>query len=302
LRIELGEIESALLAVAGVSASVVVAREDAPGQKRLVAYVAGSAVPTVAELREALKAKLPDYMVPSAFVTLDALPLTPNGKVDRKALPAPGATVAPSYLAPRTGAEEVLASIWSDVLGIEAIGRNDHFFEIGGHSLLATQVVSRIRATFGVDLALKTLFEAATVAELTQAIAAAQASGETAAPPLVAETRPDTLPLSFAQQRLWFLDQLEPGSAAYNIPAALRIRGRLDVEALRRTIETMVERHEALRTTFVSDGGEPLQEIHAPTAWALPCVDLDAGADLQARVQAEAAQPFNLATGPLLRT
>src|SRR5439155_24785674 len=142
LRIELGEIESALLAVAGVSASVVVAREDAPGQKRLVAYVAGSAVPTVAELREALRAKLPEYMVPSAFVMLEALPLTPNGKVDRKALPAPEAGAARTYVAPRAGAEELLASIWSGVLGVDVIGREDHFFEIGGHSLLATQVVS----------------------------------------------------------------------------------------------------------------------------------------------------------------
>src|SRR5438094_243735 len=216
LRIELGEIESALLAVAGVSASVVVAREDAPGQKRLVAYVAGTAVPTVAELREALKAKLPDYMVPSAFVLLEALPLTPNGKVDRKALPAPGATVAPSYIAPRTGAEELLASIWSDVLGIETIGREDHFFEIGGHSLLATQVVSRIRATFGVELALKTMFEAPTLAALAQALAGAQASGETAAPPLLAQPRPEILPLSFAQPRLWVLDHLGPDCAAYN--------------------------------------------------------------------------------------
>src|SRR5206468_8409854 len=155
------------------------------------------------------------------------------------ALPAPDAQqqLGQSYVAPRTGAEEVLASIWSDVLGIEAIGRNDHFFEIGGHSLLATQVVSRIRAAFGVEMALKTLFESPTLADLAQAIAAAQASGETAAPPLVAEPRPDALPLSFAQQRLWFLDQLEPGSAAYNTLLALRMVGRLDVEALRRTIE-----------------------------------------------------------------
>ena len=162
-------------------------------------------------------------------------------------------------------------------------------------------MVSRIRSAFGVELALKTLFEAATLAELAQAIAAAQADGEAPVPPLTAELRPEALPLSFAQQRLWFLDQLEPGSASYNIPAALHIRGRLDVEALRRTIETMVERHEALRTTFASENGEPVQRIEAPTSWALPLIDLDA-ADVEARVQAEAAQPFDLAAGPLLRT
>ena len=167
-RIELGEIEAVLGAIDGVAASVAVVREDVAGDGRLVAYVVAAAGVelTVAGLREALKAKLPEYMVPSAFVTLDALPLTPNGKVDRSALPAPGATPAPAYVAPLAGTEEVLASIWSDVLGIATIGRHDQFFEIGGHSLLATQVVSRIRAAFNVELALKTLFEAPTLAAL----------------------------------------------------------------------------------------------------------------------------------------
>ena len=162
--------------------------------------------------------------------------------------------------------------------------------------------MSRIRSAFDVELPLKTLFEAPTLEELARAITEAQAAGQTAMPPLVAQPRPELLPLSFAQQRLWFLDQLEPGSAAYNLPAALRLRGRLDVEALRRTVEAMVERHEALRTTFVSDGGEPVQKIHAATAWALPCLDLDSAEEMEARAQAEAAQPFDLASGPLLRT
>ena len=253
-------------------------------------------------LREALKTKLPDYMVPSAFVPLEALPLLPSGKVDKKALAAAdGVHVERArYTAPATATEELLASIWSDVLGVERISVHDHFFELGGHSLLATRVVSRIRSVLGVELALKTLFEAPTLAELARAIT--QVAGETAAPPLVAQARPASLPLSFAQQRLWFLDQLEPGSAAYNIPAALRMRGRLEVEALRRTIETIVERHEALRTTFVSDGGEPRQEIHPATGWALPCIELAAADDVEGRAQAEAAQPFDLAAGPLLRT
>ena len=282
-------------------------REDVPADQRLVAYVvaATGAAPATAALRDALKAKLPEYMVPSAFVVLDALPLLPSGKIDRQALPAPdgrAAAARPVVRGPAAGDRGALGEHLERRPRHRAVGRPRHFFEIGGHSLLATQVAARIRAAFGVELALKTLFELPSLAELAQAIAAAQARGELAIPPLQAGPRPDALPLSFAQQRLWFLDQLEPGSAAYNTLLALRLRGRLDVEALRRTLETMVERHEALRTTFASHDGEPVQRIAGPAAWSLPCIDLDSAEALDAHALAEAEQPFDLATGPLLRT
>ncbi|MDB4970229.1 MAG: tycC2 [Myxococcales bacterium] len=314
-RIELGEIETALASFAGVTASVVVVHKDAGGDQRLVAYVvAPQTGATASALREHLKARLPEYMVPSAFVLLDALPLTSNGKVDRKALPAPeGARpeLDDSYVAPRTAVEETLAAIWRELLGLERVGIHDHFFEIGGHSLLATQMTSRIRAALGVELSLRTLFESPTVSELAAAVAAAAGTPDAstaastaasmAAPALTAGERTGALPLSFAQQRLWFLDQLEPGSAAYNLPAALRIRGQLDVEALRRAIESLTARHEVLRTTFVARNGEPVQLIHAPAAWPLAVVCLDE-AELMAQVLDEAARPFDLTAGPLLRT
>ena len=193
--------------------------------------------------------------------------------------------MAQSYVAPRTAAEELLADIWADVLGLERVGIHD-----ASSSSAATRCWPRrwCRASArrsASSCRSATLFEAPTVAELAQAVAEAQAACATVVPSLVARQRPDVLPLSFAQERLWFLDQLEPGSATYNMPAALRIRGRLDVEALRRSIETIVERHEVLRTTFVSEGGEPVQKIHAPAVWLLPCIDL-AEASLEARALA----------------
>ncbi|MDB4965383.1 MAG: linear gramicidin synthase subunit, partial [Myxococcales bacterium] len=319
-RIELGEVESALEALDGVRASVVVARTDGGGDKRLVAYVVAgvrkagtdAALPTTTELREQLAARLPGYMVPTLFVRLDSLPMTPNGKVDRKALPPPeraSAERAGAYVAPRTAAEEMLAGIFAEVLDVPRVGSRDDFFEAGGHSLLATQVLSRIRKLFGVQLAVKSLFEAPTVAELAGVIAAAGGVDEAhTPPPLMPQPRVGSLPLAFAQRRLWFLDQLEPNSAAYNLPTALRLRGRLDVEALRRAIETIVARHEVLRTTFQIVDGEPEQQIHAPRVWPLVVADLAAldpaarEAEMMARAADEAARPFDLATGPLVRT
>ncbi|HEY2738663.1 MAG TPA: amino acid adenylation domain-containing protein, partial [Thermoanaerobaculia bacterium] len=229
-RIELGEIEAALLALPEVREAVVVARQDR-NDSRLVAYVVGDVVGDAAPdaLRKSLREQLPEHMVPFVFVTLDALPLTANGKVDRKALPEPESQhpEEEDWLAPRTPVEEVLAGIWGEVLGLERVGAADHFFALGGHSLLATRVMSRLHRAFGVELPLRELFEVPTVAGLASRVEAAQRALRSGtakpAPPLVPVPRRGPLPLSFAQQRLWFIDQLEPGSPLYNMPVALRV-------------------------------------------------------------------------------
>ena len=309
-RIEPGEIESALEAHASVREAVVVARSDGSAEARLVGYVVpvdGSNV-SAAELRAHLAAHLPDYMVPSALVVLDALPLTPNGKVDRKALPAPEAGEADAFVAPRTATEEILAGIFAQVLKAERVGARDGFFALGGHSLVATRVVSRVREAFGVELPLRALFEAPTVEGLAARVdALLREDAGTQAPPLVPTPREGNPPLSFAQQRLWFLQQLAPGSAAYNMPYALRLSGALDVDALERSISEVVRRHEALRTRFPSLDGEPAQVIDAARPIRLDVIDLSDRADdeREAAVRAlaadEAMRPFDLARGPLLR-
>ncbi|HSP79762.1 MAG TPA: condensation domain-containing protein, partial [Myxococcaceae bacterium] len=308
-RIELGEVESALRELPGLHEAVVLAREDVPGDKRLVAYVVPDKgqSPDSGQLRAALLAKLPEHMVPSAFVVLEALPLTPNGKVDRKALPAPdGSALAlqPSR-PPETETEKKLAAIWAEVLRVEQVGAEDDFFALGGHSLLATQVLSRVRATFGVELPLRALFEAPTVAGLASRFPAAV---RTQAPPLVPVSREGHLPLSFAQQRLWFLDQLEPGRPFYNVPLAFRVSGRLDVAALERGFHALVERHESLRTIFVTRDEEPQQLISPAVEMPLSVVDLSEVPQPEREVEAkrlaeeEARRPFSLERGPLLRT
>ncbi|MFP2902691.1 non-ribosomal peptide synthetase, partial [Corallococcus sp. 4LFB] len=228
-RIEPGEIESALRQLPSVSEARVLVREDVPGDKRLVAYVVpASAALDVTSVRGALQQRLPEYMVPSAFVVLEALPLTPNGKLDREALPAPEASAQEreAYAPPGTPTEELLAGLWADVLRVERIGREDDFFALGGHSLLATQLVSRIRSAFGIELPLRALFEAPSLTRLALRVEEAlQAAEGIALPPPAAIARGDEAPLSFAQQRLWFLDQLQPGSATYNIPSALHLEG-----------------------------------------------------------------------------
>ncbi|WP_447980435.1 amino acid adenylation domain-containing protein [Candidatus Nitrospira bockiana] len=266
-RIELGEIEARLCEHPGVREAVVLAREDRPGDKRLVAYVAASASQQPGldseELRAFLASELPDYMVPSAFVSLAALPLTSNGKVDRRALPAPEDEAQHHRrVAPRTPTEEILAGIWTDVLGRPGVGAHDHFFELGGHSLLATQVISRIRAAFQVELPLRSLFEHPTIAALAQAVETERAQRPGGpAPRLAPRKRQGNAPLSFAQQRLWFLAQLEPDGWSYNLPFALRIGGTLDVGALERSFTELIRRHEVLRTTFVAVDGEPVQVV-----------------------------------------
>jgi amino acid adenylation domain-containing protein/non-ribosomal peptide synthase protein (TIGR01720 family) len=315
-RIELGEIEAALATHPAVSQSAVAALSGEEG-RRLVAYVvpAGGAAPTPAALRDHLRALLPDYMIPAAFVTLGALPLSAHGKVDRRRLPAPESVRAPqtgSWVPPRGPVEEALAGLWAEVLGVEAVGAHDHFFELGGHSLLATRVVSRVRTALGVEVPLRMLFDRPLLADMAAAVEAALRSGRgEEAPPLVPQRRDGHPPLSFAQQRLWFIDQLQPGNTAYNIPFAVRLRGSLDAAALAASLDGVVSRHEALRTTFELrdlESGEPLQIIAPAAPRPLPVIDLSALPDplpLGTAVHlaaAEAGRPFDLARGPLLRT
>jgi non-ribosomal peptide synthetase component F/acyl carrier protein len=304
-RIELGEIEAALAAVAGVREAVVALRGD-----RLVAYVVGMVGDVPADaLRQDLRERLPDYMVPAAFVLLPALPLTPNGKVDRQALPAPEQQGGgKGSLAPRTPVEEVLAGLWAELLGLERIGTADHFFDLGGHSLLATRVMSRLRGAFGIELPLRDLFEAPRLADLAARVEAAlQAGSGSVLPPLAPVPREGALPLSFAQQRLWLVDQLEPGSPLYNIPVALRIAGPLRPEVLALCFGEIVRRHEVLRTVFADRKGAPVQVIQPAAPFGLPVVDLaglpEREREAAARLLAgeEALRPFDLARGPLLR-
>ncbi len=341
-RIELGEIAAVLGQHPDVREAVVLAREDVPGEKRLVAYLVPSQEQRTENqeqrseesdsqfsilnsqflggLRDFLKDRLPDYMVPSAFVLLDALPLNPNGKVDRKALPAPDATGQSSgeaYVAPRTPVEEILAGIWARLLGVARVGAHDNFFALGGHSLLATQLLSRLREALQVELPLRSLFDAPTLAGMATAVdQARRASVGPVAPPLLPVSRADQLPLSFAQQRLWFLDQLEPESPFYNNPSAVRLTGPLDVAAFEQALNEIVRRHEGLRTSFATVDGRPVQVIApvgalvgAGAVHELPLhlVDLrhllapEREAEAQRIAVEEIRRPFDLARGPLLR-
>ncbi|HKH45434.1 MAG TPA: amino acid adenylation domain-containing protein, partial [Thermoanaerobaculia bacterium] len=318
-RVEPGEIEAALAAQPKVAACAVVVRRDAPGELRLVAYVvldpADPTDPTDrSDQRSALAARLrdrlPQYMLPSAVVLLDALPLTANGKVDRKALAklrpervAPEASGSTAGAAPRTPTEELVAGIFAEVLSLEQVGVEEDFFALGGHSLLATRVASRVRSVLGVELPLRTVFEAPTVAGLAGWIA--ERSPVAAMAPLVRVSREEPLELSFAQRRLWFLDQMEPGSPFYNIPLKVELRGRLDPGMLSAVLSEVVRRHEALRTRFAAG---PVQVIDAPAPVALAVADLSALPRPESRreearlTNEEALRPFDLARGPLLRT
>ncbi|WP_158619438.1 non-ribosomal peptide synthase/polyketide synthase [Corallococcus sp. AB011P] len=313
-RIELGEIEAALRAHPNVRDAVVLVRTVA-GDARLVGYVTARDGAHVDpwELRRVLRERLPDYMVPQALVPLEAFPLTSHGKLAREALPLPEAVdteeSSSADVAPRTPTEELLADIWASVLGVARVGRDDDFFELGGHSLLATQVVSRLHSVFPVKVPLRELFENPTVAALGQwldaALGAKTGAEAIARIPSRVRGEGESLPLSFAQQRLWFLDRLTPGSAAYNIQAALRLKGPLDVAALEQAFTHVVQRHEALRTTFGSVEGRPFQRIASDSSFALRRVDVSGGEDHAretARVATEEAQrPFDLEAGPLMR-
>ncbi|WP_414682885.1 amino acid adenylation domain-containing protein, partial [Longimicrobium sp.] len=303
-RIEPGEIEARLAEHAAVREAVVVVREDATGDRRLVAYVVASARVEADALRAYLGERLPEHMVPAAYVHLDALPLTPNGKVDRKALPAPegGAYARRGYEAPVGKTERALAEIWSELLGVEQPGRWDHFFELGGHSLLAVRVTSRVRQVLGAELALADLFQRPVLADLARTI---EDAARTELPPIERVDRAGRLPLSFAQQRLWFLEQLDDLGGTYHIPTRLRLGGELDGAALRRALDAIVARHEALRTTFVEVDGEPVQRIAEESPFHLLEHDLgghpDSAAELRRLSAEEANAPFDLERGPPIR-
>ncbi len=310
LRIELGEVEAALLTHPAVRETVVVAREEVAGEgagdKRLVAYLATKSAMTAEALRAHVQSSLPDYMTPSAFVFLDALPLSANGKVDRKALPAPDMTRNEAgYTAPRTATEKALAAMWEAVLKMDKVGIHDRFFDLGGHSLLAMQVNAKIRALLHVDLPLRTLFEAPTLREL--ALRIEQADSVQAGPALLRVDRSGPLPLSFAQQRLWFLDQLESGNAFYNMPHGLRLIGEVHIAALEAALNAIVARHEVLRTAFKAVDGDAMQAIAEITWTPFAVTDLselpmqERKAEARRLAEREAVRPFDLRTAPLMR-
>jgi amino acid adenylation domain-containing protein len=321
-RIELGEVEAALSALPGVAQAVASVRGEGAARilvGYLVAASAASSEPAAAspaaDLRASLARTLPEPMIPTAFVHLAALPLTPNGKVDRGALPAPDFDrAARAFASPRDAVEEVLAAVWAEVLGLERVSIDEDFFALGGHSLLATRVVARVRGALGVDLPVRALFEHPTIAALARVVDGERAAvGWTAAPPLSKQFRGGTtsgLPVSFAQARLWFLHQLEPASPVYHLPLALRLAGALDLPALAGALSEIARRHEALRTRFPVEDGEPTQEIVPIDLFAarsLPLADLSAlppglrAAEARRRAVAEAVRPFDLAAGPVSR-
>jgi len=313
-RIELGEIEAVLRRQAGVRDAVVAVREDSPGQKRLVAYVvpAGEPAPSISDLRQALKESLPDYMVPAAFVVLAALPMTPSGKVNRRALPAPDMgrpNLDSSYMPPHTPVQQMLAEAWSDLLGIERIGIHDDFFQLGGHSLLVAKLATRIRQAFKVELSLIEVFKNPTVAQLAEAVEKPGIASEfPELPPIRRAPRDRPIPLSFPQERVWFLNQLTPGgNIAYNFQFTLWLRGPLRVDVLEQVLTELVRRHEILRTSFPAFGGRPVQVVHPAAPVSLPLVDLRGVPEeereaLAERLFEETAQvPFDIAQAPLIR-
>ncbi|HEV2147851.1 MAG TPA: amino acid adenylation domain-containing protein [Longimicrobiaceae bacterium] len=308
IRVELGEIENLLRARAGVRDVAVVDRKDAEGSTYLCAYVVLEAEEAPGALRAHLLHYLPESMVPSRFVSMEELPRTISGKIDRRSLPEPSpeGETERDYVAPRNPVEEVVAGIWAEVLGVARVGVQAEFFDIGGHSLLATRVLSRVRAVLEAEVPLGHFFDNPTVAATADYIAQARDAAEKV-PPLLPADRTGEVPLSFAQQRLWYVDQADPGNPAYNMPYAVRFRGALDAGALERALNGVVRRHEALRTRFPSSGGRPTQEvvpevrIDLPVADLAPVADGEREAELRARIAREAALPFDLAAGPLVR-
>ena len=312
-RIELGEIETALISHSHVNQAVVMLRslnDQNQHDKQLVAYVvADGEAPAPADLRTHVRRTLPDFMVPAVFVTLPAMPLTASGKINRLALPAPGPVeAAEGFVAPRTQTEELLANIWAAELKVNAVGANDDFFALGGHSLLLTRIAARIREVFQIEIPIRVLFEAPTVSALAERVETMRRSGVglKAAPP-VPRAGNSAPVLSFAQERLWFFDQIEPGSAAYNIPRALRLTGSLDRDALKQSFASMQERHEVLRSTFHNINGKPELAFRETITAEIPVLDLggyvlgEREEKLAEFVNQEAARPFDLANGPPIR-
>ncbi|HHM7932749.1 TPA: pyoverdine non-ribosomal peptide synthetase PvdD, partial [Pseudomonas aeruginosa] len=299
-RIELGEIEAALAGLAGVRDAVVLAH-DGVGGTQLVGYVVADSAEDAERLRESLreslKRHLPDYMVPAHLMLLERMPLTVNGKLDRQALPQPDASLSQqAYRAPGSELEQRIAAIWSEILGVEWVGLDDNFFELGGHSLLATRVISRVRQEQQLDASLKALFERPVLEAFAQGLERTTDAVSTI--PLADRQQP--LALSFAQERQWFLWQLEPESAAYHIPSALRLRGRLDVDALQRSFDSLVARHETLRTRFRLEGGRSYQQVQPAVSVSIEREQFGEEGLIE-RIQAIVVQPFDLERGPLLR-
>lgn len=312
-RIELGEIEALLNAHRAVREAVVIVREDEPGDARLVAYIIANQKQdtTLRELRADLKAALPDYMLPGAFVVLTAWPLTPNGKIDRRALPKPDASMlaflAP-FTAPRTPYEEALARIWRETLHLDQVGIHDSFFALGGHSLLATQIAARVRSTFQVEMPLALLFTSSTIAELASSLEQqSRGTQQTQNSSIQLLPRVGALPLSFSQERVWFLQQLDPTNMAYNAQAMLRLTGRLDVTALERSLSEIIKRHEIFRTTFPAVNGRPIQHIHQAQPVKIPLIDLQAKPEQEREpaahqlMEEEFQKPFDVTRLPLAR-
>lgn len=314
-RIEIGEIQAVIYKHPEIREAVVIIREDKKDDKRLVAYVVPRSKDiSTSELCKFLKAKLPDYMVPSAFIVLEKLPLTTNGKIDRRVLPAPDTSIHTQdhpHKRPCTPTEELVAAVWLEVLGVK-VGTDINFFEAGGHSLLVTQVMSRLQKTFAVQLPLKYLFQYPTIAQLSECIDRTRATNNSSTstseiPAIKVAPRDKKLPLSFAQQRLWFLEQLEGGSSTYNIPAALQLTGYLNSIALEQSLGAIAQRHETLRTTFKIVGDYPVQAIADSIEISLPVIDLQSTPAeeqtnrIQQLILEVAAKPFDLANGPLLR-
>jgi amino acid adenylation domain-containing protein len=333
MRVELGEIEAALREHPSLDEAVVVLCADAPGGVGLVAYLVSAAsgddgsTTSAEQLRAHLSVRLPRHMIPSAFVALAQIPLMPNGKVDHKSLPAPdvsGADSARDAEPPQTPVEESIARIWSDLLGVARIGRHHNFFDLGGHSLLVTQVAARVRSVFDVELPMTVFFQSPTIAGLAHAVAQGRAAQSGARGQLLPEGDDDgaasrnkiarreddasAVPLSFAQQRLWFIDQLETGSPLYNIPAAVRLRGPLRIEILERALNEIVRRHESLRTVYADTGGSPVQRILPSLKLPLPVFELghlpaaERDAETEKLYAQESLHRFDLSAGPLLRT
>ncbi|MFF4934995.1 amino acid adenylation domain-containing protein [Streptomyces griseofuscus] len=307
-RVEIGEVESELATHPTVRDCAVVAHEYSPGQKRLVAYVLpalNDEAPSPADLRAFLAARLPDFMVPAVFVSIEDLPRTPSGKLSRRSLPVPTEAdwaTGDVYVAPRSELEAQVAGIWSDVLGVPRVGVRDNFFDLGGHSLLATRVVSRIRQQCGVDVPLREFFVEPTVAGLAHVTAAARAVNDE---PIRRRPRTGPVPATYAQQRMWFLDQLNPDSRQYTIPIVWRLRGPLDVSALGRALDEIVRRHEALRTRFVPRDGVPFLAVEEHASCPFTVTDLasvsDAADQAQELIEQFAETGFDLERYPLIR-